>query len=186
MDLFSFDADYLRRLQAREPAIQSHFVSYFTPRLDIKLRQRGFTPPNREDIRQDTFCRVLLAVETGSVQHPERFGAFVASVCDHVIHEKWREMVRNQHADVDDMDVPDGRASMESVLLRKEKRRMVSKILETMSPKKREILRSFLFDHLDREEICLRFGVTSDYLRVLLFRAKEEFAARLKEQGWSN
>jgi len=185
VDLFSFDAEYLQRLKGREPATESHFVSYFTPRLDTKLRQRGFTPANREDIRQDTLYRVLIAVQTGTVEHPERFGAFVASVCNHVIQEKWREIARNQHADVESMELPDNRVNVESALLRKEKKQIVSRILDEMSPKKRDILRAFLFDHLNREELCERFGVTGDYLRVLLFRAKEEFSARLKGKGWN-
>jgi RNA polymerase sigma-70 factor (ECF subfamily) len=185
VDLFSFDAEYLQRLKGREPATESHFVSYFTPRLDTKLRQRGFTPADREEIRQDTLYRVLIAVQAGSVEHPERFGAFVASVCNHVMQEVWRTIKRNQHADVEDMEVPDHRVNVESTLLRKEKKQMVSQIIDEMSPKKREILRAFLFEHLDREELCERFGVTGDYLRVLLFRAKEEFSARLKGKGWN-
>jgi len=185
VDLYSFDADYLRRLKEREPATESHFVSYFTPRLNMKLRQRGFAPPTLEDIRQDTFCRILAAVQHDEIQHPERFGAFVASVCDNVILEKWREVQRNQHVDVESMDFPDGQPGMESVVLRKEKRRIVAEILEEMPAKKRNILRALLYEHLDRDELCERFDVRSDYLRVLLFRAKEEFASRLKEKGWN-
>ena len=184
VDLYSFDAAYLERLKAREPATEAHFVSYFTPRLHMKLRQRGFTAPTLEDIRQDTFCRVLLAVQADSVLHPERFGAFVASVCDNLILEKYREFSRNQHLDVEAMDLPDSRVNLESLVLRKEKRQMVAEILEELPPKKRNILRALLFEQLDREELCRRFGINSDYLRVLLFRSKEEFVARLKAKGW--
>lgn len=184
VDLYSFDANYLQRLKAREPDTENHFVSYFTPRLQMKLRQRGFSSPTLEDIRQDTFCRVLIAVQAGNVQHPERFGAFVASVCDNLILEKWREAGRNNHLDVESLDVPDTRVNLESLVLSKEKRKIVEEILDQMSPKKRNILRALLFEDLDREELCRRFGINSDYLRVLLFRAREEFATRLKARGW--
>lgn len=183
VDLYSFDAEYLRRLKEREPATERHFVSYFTPRLHVKLRQRGFSLTVLDDIRQETFFRVLTAVQNNTVLYPERFGAFVASVCDRVILESYRDIVRNQHLDVEAMDVPDSQASLESVVLLKEKRQIVAQILDQLSPKSRNILRALLYEQLTREELCTRFGVTSDYLRVLLFRAREEFAGLLQAKG---
>ena len=183
VDLYSFDAEYLRRLKAREPDTEGHFVSYFTPRLHVKLRQRGFSLQMVDDIRQETFFRVLAAVQNDSVLYPERFGAFVVSVCDRVILENYRDIARNQHLDVENMNLPDGQASLESVVLQKEKRRIVARILDQLSPKSRNILRALVYEQLTRDELCARFGVTSDYLRVLLFRAREEFAALLNAQG---
>lgn len=183
VDFYSFDAEYLRRLKARDPATEAHFYSYFQSRLKMKLRHRGFAPATVEDISQETFLRVLTGVQNGTVLHPERFGAYVSAVCDNLILEKYREFARNQHLDVDGMDVPDGNTSLETLVLHKEKRKIVAEILEQMPPKKRNILRAFMYEQLDREQMCARFGVKSDYLRVLLFRAKEEFAALLKDRG---
>jgi RNA polymerase sigma factor (sigma-70 family) len=186
VDLYSFDADYLRKLKAHEPATEAHFASYFKSRLDMKLRHRGFAPSTVEDIRQDTLLRVIDAVQRGQVQHPERFGAFVASVCDNVIRETYRITSRSQHLDVEAMDLPDGRTNLETQVLRKERRQVVAEMVEELPVKKRDILRALLYEHLEREELCARFGVNSDYLRVLLFRAKEEFATRLKDKGWND
>lgn len=185
VDLYSFDAEYLRRLKDRDPATQEHFVAYFSPRMQVKLRHRGFASPALEDVSQETFFRVLTAVESDHVQYPERFGAYVHSVCDRVILEKFREFSRNQHLDLDEMDLPDRKTNLEAMLLRKEKRRIVEEILDELPAKKRNILRALIFEQLDREELCARFGVNGDYLRVLLFRAKEDFAVRLKAKGFS-
>jgi RNA polymerase sigma-70 factor, ECF subfamily len=183
VDFYSFDAEYLRRLQARDPATEGHFASYFGKRLQIKLRSRGFTSAVLEDISQETFYRVLMAVRNSTVLYPERFGAYVNSVCDKVILEKYREHARNQHLDVDAMDLPDGKTNLEAMVLRKEKRAIVADILAKMAPKKRNMLRALLFEQLDRSELCARFKVNSDYLRVLLFRAKEDFVALCKARG---
>lgn len=185
VDLFSFDAEYLRRLQAHDPATEAHFSEYFTARLNTKLRHRGFRSPALDDLRQDTFVRIIDAVQRGLVQQPERFGAFVASVCDHVILEHYRKLTRDQHLDVDSMEIPDNHVNLESQMLRKEKKEIVAEILEEMPMKKRDILRALLHEDLDREELCARFEVKGDYLRVLLFRAKEEFVARLDDKGWN-
>ncbi len=183
MEFYTFDADYLRLLRDRDPATQAHFVSYFSPRLQMKLRFRGFASPTLEDISQETFFRVLTAVEGGTVLYPEKFGAYVNAVCDKVILEKYREFARNQHLDVDAMDIPDNAASLETVVLRREKKKIVAEVLAELSPKKRNLLRALIYEQLDREQMCERFGVKSDYLRVLLFRAKEDFAALLKARG---
>ena len=183
VDFFSFDAEYLRRLQEHDQATEAHFVSYFEKRLQVKLRSRGFAGAALEDISQETFFRVLTALRNGTVLFPERFGAFVNSVCDRVILEAYRSNVRNQHVDVDAMDVPDGRTNLEAMLLRKEKKKIVADILAQLPAKKRNILRALLFEQLDRSELCARFKVKGDYLRVLLFRAKEDFAALYKARG---
>ncbi len=183
VDFYSFDAEYLRRLQGRDPATEGHFASYFGKRLQIKLRSRGFASAVLEDISQETFYRVLIAVRNGTVLYPERFGAYVNSVCDRVILEKYREHARNQHLDVDAMDLPDGKTNLEAMILRKEKRAIVADILAQLPANKRNMLRALLFEQLDRSELCARFKVKSDYLRVLLFRAKEEFAALCKARG---
>jgi RNA polymerase sigma-70 factor (ECF subfamily) len=183
VELYPFDAEYLRLLRDQDPATQSHFVSYFTQRFTIKLRCRGFTSPTLEDVSQETFYRVLIAVQNGTVHSAEKFGAYVSAVCDNVILEKYREFARNQHLDLDGMDIPDRTTNLEAAVLRREEKRIVAEVLEELPPKKRNILRALLYEQLDREQMCERFGVNSDYLRVLLFRAREDFAALLKARG---
>src|SRR5689334_20060956 len=67
VELYSFDEDYLRRLGAHDPATEAHFVSYFSERLKVALRARGIDSHTIEDVRQETFCRVWVAVRAGSV-----------------------------------------------------------------------------------------------------------------------
>jgi len=183
VDFYQFDAKYLENLRNGDSATQKHFADYFGERLRAKLLNRGFAIATLEDISQETLLRVFAAVRNGAVLYPERFGAYVNSVCDRVILEKYREHARHQHLDVDAMELPDGKTSLEAIILRKEKKKIVADILALMPVKKRNILRALIFEQLDREELCARFKVKSDYLRVLLFRAKEDFAALCKARG---
>ena len=63
MDFYSFDEEYLRRLGAHDPATEAHFVAYFSERLRITLRARGVDVSTMEDVRQETFCRVWVAIQ---------------------------------------------------------------------------------------------------------------------------
>ena len=87
MDFYSFDEEYLRRLGARDPATEAHFVAYFSERLRITLRARGVDATTIEDVRQETFCRVWVAVQSGSVNNPSGFGSYVHSVCKNVLRK---------------------------------------------------------------------------------------------------
>jgi RNA polymerase sigma factor (sigma-70 family) len=183
VEFYTFDAEYLRRLKAEDPTTQAHFASYFSEMLRMKARHRGLDWHHVEDVCQETFYRVLKALQGESVQFPEKFGGYVSSVCENVILEKYRDFSRNQHLDLENMEIPDGRDNLETAFLRSEKGRMVAKLLGKMSPKKRNILRALIYEQLDREQMCKRFAVSRAYLRVQLFRAIEEFERLWKDEG---
>src|SRR3954464_2028333 len=86
-----FTCTYLVNLKAREPETEAHFAAYFSRYLESKLRGKLRSRDLAEDIRQETLVRVLEAVYTKDhLRHPERFGAFVNSVCNNVLLEYWR------------------------------------------------------------------------------------------------
>ena len=62
MELSTFDSGYVERLRSGHPETERHFVTYFSELLLIKLRARFFPPDVIEDVRQETFTRVLRAV----------------------------------------------------------------------------------------------------------------------------
>ena len=48
-------------------------------------------------------------------------------------------------------------------------------MLDELPEKDRDLLRMFFLEERDKTELCKRFGVNEDYLRVLLHRAKSRF-----------
>jgi RNA polymerase sigma-70 factor, ECF subfamily len=51
----------------------------------------------------------------------------------------------------------------------------VRRVLQTLPPRDADLLRAVFLEEGDKDEVCARFGVERDYLRVLLHRAKEKF-----------
>ncbi|MGC2697823.1 MAG: sigma-70 family RNA polymerase sigma factor [Candidatus Angelobacter sp.] len=175
MDLYSFDEDYLRRLGARDPATEAHFVAYFSERLKITLRARGVDSYTIDDVRQETFCRVWLAVLAGSVHNPKGFGSYVHSVCKNVLSESRRVDFRNQHDPLESTDVADEKLGLEDLMQRKENGKLVREVLDMLPGRDRLILQAKFFEERESDEICGSFGVDRDYLRVLLHRAIIKF-----------
>jgi RNA polymerase sigma-70 factor, ECF subfamily len=92
VDFFAFNKAYVERLRNGDPATEHHFFVYFEGLLQIKLRARAIRPDKVEDLKQDTFIRVIAAVrKQGGVRQPERFGAFVNSGSSNTNFEKARE-----------------------------------------------------------------------------------------------
>ena len=181
VDLYSFDESYLRRLQDRDSATETHFVSYFGDLLRIKLRSRFYSTQAIDDIKQETFIRVLTSVREGKIRQANRLGSFVNSVCNHVRLEAYREFSRNQHLDADSVEVVDPRGDLEEKVLREERIQVVRSVLDNLSERERNILGAVL-EERDKDEICVEFGVERGYLRVLLHRAKKSFKTNYKKK----
>lgn len=183
VDFYSFDDEYLRRLGAHDPATEAHFVAYFSDRLRITLRARGADVSTIEDVRQETFCRVWLAVLSGSVNNPQGFGSYVYSVCRNVFSEIRRDDSRNQHDSLEFNDVADEKLDMEEFVQMKEHRELVRAILDELPERDRHLLQARFFEERDNEEVCGDFNVDRDYLRVLFHRAINRFGELYKKHS---
>jgi RNA polymerase sigma-70 factor (ECF subfamily) len=184
VELFFFDEAYFRRLRDRDPLTESHFVAYFSDLLQIKLRARFIPAAAVEDIKQETFVRVLKAVRSESgIREPERLGAFVNSVCNNVLMEFYRSSRRTEQTDENAPDPPDRTADLEGVLVTKQTCEHVRRILRQLPSKDKRLLRALFLEDKDKDEICREFGVDRDYFRVLLHRAKESFKAMYQKSG---
>jgi len=130
-----------------------------------------------EDIRQETFLRVLSTLKTkNSLHSPESLGAFVNSVANNLLFELYRNQSRQRTVEQDEhFDVPDRQASAEALMLTDERRRQVQRILDELPARDRDLLRMTFCEERDQDEICQSLHAGRKYLRVLLHRAKARF-----------
>jgi RNA polymerase sigma factor (sigma-70 family) len=182
VDLYSFDEEYLRRLGAHDPVTENHFVSYFSERLKITLRARGIDAHTIEDVRQETFCRVWVAVQAGAVHNPRGFGSYVHAVCKNVLSENRRIDFRNQHDSLETTDVADNQLGLEELIQRSQNTELVGKLMARLPQRDRKILYARFFEERDSDEVCELFNVDRDYLRVLLHRAILKFGELYKQK----
>jgi RNA polymerase sigma-70 factor (ECF subfamily) len=177
LQFHTFDATYVESLCAGDFATQDHFVRYFTELLHLKLRSRLRSPQAIEDVRQETFARVFASLRKGgSLRQPDRLGAFVNTVCNNVLFEHYRASSRSDS--LDDEGQPELPATGMDALghvTAEQLKTKVREILLDIPPRDRDLLNAVFLEERDRDEVCREFGVDREYLRVLLFRAKQEF-----------
>jgi RNA polymerase sigma-70 factor, ECF subfamily len=183
VDFFAFDKTYVEKLRNGDPATEHHFFVYFEKLLRIKLRARAISSDKVEDIKQDTFIRVIAAVrKEGGVRQPERFGAFVNSICNNVLLEYYRTLGKNQQMDETHQEIPDLVLDLEGMMVSKQCSEQVRKILSGLPARDRDLLRAVFLEEKDKDAVCRDIGVDRDYLRVLLHRAKDKFKAVYKKE----
>jgi RNA polymerase sigma-70 factor, ECF subfamily len=178
LEFESFDGAYVERLRAGDPRTHEHFCSYFGRLIQLKLRSRLAAHDDREDVRQETFKRFFMALQLGRIEHPERLGSYVNSVCNNVLKEHYRRPESHNSS------IDDGAEACElfsptedplTLLGIKDAQQKVRETLEELTERERRILREILLEERDKDEVCRDFGVTREHLRLLLHRAKKSF-----------
>lgn len=185
MELFAFDRAYVERLRGGDPPTEHHFFSYFEQLLRIKLRARALAPETVDELRQETFSRVIAALrKQGGIRQPDRLGAFVNSICNNVLLEFYRSRSHTQPLEDFHLQKTDKVLDLEGWLVTRESQDQIRRILADLPKKDRLLLRAIFLEEMDKDEICRSFGVDRDYLRVLLHRAKDKFRVLyLKDQA---
>ena len=186
MDFFAFDKAYVERLRVGDPATEHHFFAYFGQFLRIKLRARAISSDKIEDLEQETLIRVIAAVKKEGVRQPDRFGAFVNSICKNVILEHYRLVGKDRHIEDAQEEIPDKVLDIEGMMVSKEIAEHVREILEELPARDRALLRAVFLEERDKDAVCKAMGVDRDYLRVLVHRAKDKFKTLYKKDQIGN
>ncbi|HEY1744012.1 MAG TPA: sigma-70 family RNA polymerase sigma factor [Granulicella sp.] len=177
VDFQAFDSAYVERLRAGERATEDHFIAYFGELIDLKLRSRVASRQAIEDVKQETFARCMqLLRSAGGVRNAERLGPLVNSICNHVLSEHFRansrtEPLEDQPAERFIAREPDALTRV----ITDDTRRMVRQALEKLPQRDQTILRAVFLEEREKDDLCREIGVTRDYIRVLLHRAKQSF-----------
>lgn len=180
--LYAFDGSYIERLLSGNPDTAAHFEAYFGQRIRSKVRARGLGG-QFDDIRQETFVRVMRMLRsTSGLRDPGALGAFVHAVCTNVIRELAR-LPRNDSIDDDDPGAlaDEDTPTTESQLITDERQATIRRTLERLPTRDRDLLKAVFLDEQDKDRVCRQLGVSRDYLRVLIHRAKNEFRAQYRD-----
>jgi len=177
LQFHEFDQSYVERLCSGDFRTEQHFVGYFSELIQLKLRSRVRSPQAVEDLRQETFARVVAALRSEQgVRQPERLGAFVNSVCNNVLLEHYRSSSREEPIeDDDDARFADKSLDAIGVISHKQMQQKVFQILEELSERDRRIIKEIFLEERNKDDVCRDFGVDREYFRVLLHRAKLSF-----------
>ncbi|HKB13862.1 MAG TPA: sigma-70 family RNA polymerase sigma factor [Vicinamibacterales bacterium] len=176
---FNFDADYVRKLIAEDPETERHFTEYFGDLLTVKLRSRLRSAAQVDDVKQETFVRVLTALKRGGLASPQSLGAFVNSVCNNVLLETWRSAARTSPIDEQPVEPESDEPSAEWTVLKSEQRDQVREAIAGLPQRDKDLIRWLFFEDRAKDDVCRELNIDRNYLRVLFHRTKQRFRERL-------
>lgn len=185
--LHTFDLPYLERLRGGDVLTQEHFADYFSQFIRVKLGRRLHSQPVIDDVRQEAFVRVWVALRKDKgIRQPERFGAFVNSVCNNVLREHNRAPFRRaQSEDGMAANLTDTATGVVDILAARQLRQQIERVLAELPVQYHDLIRKFFLEERGRDELCRDLGVSRQYLRVLLHRATRHFRKLFLERNRS-
>jgi RNA polymerase sigma-70 factor, ECF subfamily len=179
MQFQEFDSPYLDRLRSGDFTTEQHFFAYFGELIRMKAGKRLHSSIAIEDVRQETFARVLRSLSEERIREPERLGSFVNSVCNNVLREQYRSACREiPTADGFADGIPDPALCGADAIAQRQMQQEVRQTLDELSEKDRRLMKALFLEERDKDEVCRDFGVDREYLRVLVHRAKQSFKSR--------
>ncbi len=132
-----------------------------------------------DDRVHDVFLIVVEAIQNGELRDPDRLMGFVKTVVKRQIAAIIAEAVNRRHTEVDYEDnvfsLSDGREDPERGALDRQREEIARKVLQSISPKDREILFRFYVDEQSMETIMEQMHLSYNQYRLLKSRALTRF-----------
>ena len=171
---FTFDAEYLARMRARDPATLKHFYEYFA--LPIRNKVAHSVPfKDVEDLVQDVFAAVLSRIDAGEPREPAKTPGYVLHTCQHLIYHHWRREKKDSVLIPEVPEFVDLRESVEARLISSLSSQPVKQIMEQLPARYREAIhRKFVLEQ-DTPTAAKAMGTTTQNFRLILFHAMRRF-----------
>jgi|HubBroStandDraft_1064217.scaffolds.fasta_scaffold00079_22 RNA polymerase sigma-70 factor (ECF subfamily) len=167
----NFDAEFVTRLQQRDPDTCTFLISSMTPLLEARLRYKLRDHGMIEDIRNETFYRVFRLVDRGRIRKPEQLGSFVRGVCDRVVHESCRKAHSVEPLPGAGFEPSDRQPHPDEVLVEKERRALVWREVMKLPEEDRRLIVEMHSEECDRRRMARERGISRTGLNVRLCRA---------------
>lgn len=127
-----------------------------------------------EDIRAETFIRVLQALRQGKLRKPDSLSSFIVGIALNVIRESRRERFGTESLEDNELKAAD-EASPEKAFLDQEVSSSLAEAAKHLKPREQEFLRMYYYEELPKEEIARLLGIKEERLRLIKSRALKRF-----------
>lgn len=168
------DSELVSRIQTGEFESESALYEKYAAKVYYLALRESRSPQDAEDVRAETFLRVLQAIRRSQLRAAESLGPFILGVTRNVLRELY--VRRRQQADA----VPAEEAELstpshERLFLDQEVRAAVEKTIARLKPREQLVLRLLLYDELSPTEVARRAEIAPERVRLVKSRALKHF-----------
>ena len=183
--LASTDSELVTNIQSGRTESESALYEKYSAKVYYLALRESKSPQDAEDIRGETFLRVLQAIRGNRLRSSESLPSFILGVTRNVLRELYARRRRAGDpvpADEAELSIP----SHERIFLDREARIAIERTIERLKPRERLILRMHFYEELPTQEIARRAEIAPERVRLVKSRALKHFReihARLKMAG---
>lgn len=173
-------AQMVSRVRNRDPEAMEQLYTTLIRRAQRFLR-RKLPGDVAEDRAHNVFVITVSAILDGRLREAERLPGFVSVVGRRQMAAVVRSRLDERlcSAGALDQHAAAQRLSVDDVLIKGERQRLLAEALRRLAPRDREILLRFYIEEQTQEEICRAMSLTPTQFRLRKSRAK----ARLRDTG---
>lgn len=166
--------DIVTRIRQGEAEAEAVLYQKFAARVYFTALSETRSKEDAEDVRAETFLRVIQALRAGKLRSADSLPSFIVGITLNVIREHVRQKYRVDSLEDHEYDVA-GEGSLEQVFLDAETSRALQAAASRLKPREQMFLRLYYYEELPKEEIARRLGIKEERLRLIKSRALQSF-----------
>ena len=168
------DTQLVANIQSGQADSEAALYERYSAKVYYLALRESKSPQDAEDVRGETFLRVLQAIREDRVRSIASLPAFVIGVTRNVLNELY---ARRRQAGV--VVPPDAAGlvapSHERFFLDREVQQAIQKTIDRLKPRERVVLRLHFYEELPTEEIARRAEIAPERVRLVKSRALKHF-----------
>lgn len=168
------DSDLVVRVEEGDKVAEDQIYRKYSDRLYFLALSELHSREDAEDVRSETFIRVIQAVRQGKLRKPESLGSFVVGIGMNVIRELRRQRFGAESIEDDDPALA-SETSPEDAFLDQEVKSSIAETVKYLKPREQEFLRMYYYEELPLPEIAAALGIKQERLRLIKSRALQRF-----------
>ena len=182
------DIELVANIQNGQGASEAALYEKYAAKVYYLALRESKSAHDAEDVRAETFLRVLLAIRGNQVRSPAALPGFIVGVTRNVLRELYaRRSLAGTAAHSNPVEI--AAPSHERLFLEQEAQQAVQKVIERLKPREQAVLRMHYYEELPTEEIAQRAAIAPERVRLVKSRALKHFRemySRLKRRSYKD
>lgn len=167
------DIELVASIRGGQAEAEAALYERYSARVYYVALRESRSPQDAEDVRTETFLRVLQAVRADHLRSAESLPSFILSTTRNVLHELFRRRQAEKAAQAE--------AAVRAVPWHEEEfldadvQHAIERTIVRLKPRERDFLRMHFYEELPRAEIARRSGIPEERVRLVKSRALKRF-----------
>ena len=170
----SADSELVGSIRQGDSPAEGALYEKYSSRIYFLALSELHSSEDAEDVRAETFLRVLQALRQDQLRSPDSLGSFIVGVALNVIREQVRHKYKMQPLDEIHLEVS-GERSLETAFIDSEAREAIREVARRLKPREQAFVRMHYYEGMANEEVARSLGVKPERLRLIKSRALKSF-----------